>query len=79
MRLARLVGVLSIGRGLAGDEGERYYLEQVGLGRDDYYAGEDDGGGEWIGTGAGLLGATGALDEDGLKALLRGRDPVAGD
>jgi Ti-type conjugative transfer relaxase TraA len=79
MRLARLGGVLSIGRVLAGDERERYYLEQVGQGRDDYYAGEDDGAGEWIGTGASLLGATGALDEDGLTALLRGRDPVAGD
>lgn len=45
--------------------------------RDDY-AGEDDGGGEWLGTGAGLLGARGAVDEDGLTALLRGRDPVAG-
>ncbi|MDQ3740873.1 MAG: relaxase domain-containing protein, partial [Actinomycetota bacterium] len=71
--------MLSIGRVLAGDERERYYLEQVGQGREDYYAGEDDGGGEWLGTGAGLLGARGAVDEEGLTALLRGRDPVRGE
>jgi conjugative relaxase-like TrwC/TraI family protein len=71
--------VLSIGRVLVGDERERYYLEQVGQGREDYYAGEDDGGGEWLGTGARNLGARGAVDEEGLTALLRGRDPVSGE
>ena len=71
-------GVLSIGRVLAGDERERYYLEQVGQGRDDYYAGEGDEGGVWLGSGAGNLGAGGSVDEDGLTALLRGRDPVGG-
>ena len=69
---------MSIGRVLAGDERERYYLEQVGQGREDYYAGEGDGGGVWLGTGAGNLGASGSVDEDGLAALLRGRDPVDG-
>ena len=63
---------LSISRVLAGDERERYYLEQVGQGRDDYYAGEGEEGGVWLGTGAGSLGASGAVDEDGLTALLRG-------
>ncbi|MDQ4125534.1 MAG: relaxase domain-containing protein, partial [Actinomycetota bacterium] len=61
---------------MAGDERERYYLEQVGRGREDYYAGEDDGDAEWLGTGAGKLGARGAVDEEGLTALLRGRDPI---
>jgi Ti-type conjugative transfer relaxase TraA len=78
MRLARLGGVLSIGRVLAGNERERYYLDQVGQGREDYYAGEGDEGGVWLGTGAGTLSASGSVDEDGLKALLRGRDPVGG-
>jgi Ti-type conjugative transfer relaxase TraA len=73
-----LEGVLSIGRVSAGDERERYYLEQVGQGRDDYYAGEGDEGGAWLGTGAGSLGARGSVDEAGLTALLRGRDPVSG-
>jgi Ti-type conjugative transfer relaxase TraA len=70
--------VLSIGRVLVGDERERYYLEQVGQGREDYYAGEGDKGGIWLGSGAGSLGARGPVDEDGLTALLRGRDPVRG-
>ena len=70
--------VLSIGRLLAGDDRERYYLEQVGQGRDDYYAGEGDGGGEWAGTGAQSLGASGEVTPDGLSALLRGTDPVGG-
>jgi conjugative relaxase-like TrwC/TraI family protein len=70
--------VLSIGRVLAGDQRERYYLEQVGRGRADYYAGEGDEGGVWLGTGAGSLGARGSVDEAGLTALLRGRDPVGG-
>ena len=70
--------MLSIGRVLAGDERERYYLEQVGQGREDYYAGEGDEGGVWLGSGAGSLGASGSVDEDGLTGLLRGRDPVGG-
>ena len=70
--------MLSIGRLLAGDDRERYYLEQVGHGRDDYYAGEGDGGGEWAGTGAQSLGASGEVTPDGLSALLRGTDPVGG-
>jgi hypothetical protein len=70
--------VLSIGRLLAGDDRERYYLEQVGQGRDDYYAGEADSGGEWAGTGAQSLGARGEVTPDGLSALLRGTDPVGG-
>jgi len=70
--------MLSIGRLLAGDDRERYYLEQVGQGRDDYYAGEADSGGEWAGTGAQSLGARGDVTADGLSALLRGTDPVGG-
>jgi len=76
--LALLTYVLSIGRLLAGDDRERYYLEQVGQGRDDYYAGEGDGGGEWAGTGAQSLGASGEVTPDGLSALLRGTDPAGG-
>lgn len=34
--------------------------------REDYYSGEGDEGGVWLGTGAGRLGASGSVDEDGL-------------
>jgi hypothetical protein len=68
MGLARPGGVLSIGRVLAGEERERYYLEQVGQGREDYYAGEGEEGGVWLGIGAGSLDARGSVNEDGLTA-----------
>jgi TrwC relaxase len=67
-----LGSVLSIGRVLAGTSASGYYFEQVGQGRDDYYAGEGAEGGEWIGTGVGNLGARGSVDENGLTAPLRG-------
>lgn len=65
--------MLSIGRLLAGDDRERYYLEQVGQGRDDYYAGEADSGGEWAGTGAQSLGASGGVTADRLARHRSGR------
>jgi hypothetical protein len=40
-------------------------------GRDDYYASEGEEGGDWLRSGARILGAAGAVDEQGLSALLR--------
>jgi len=46
--------------------------------REDYYAGEGEAAGVWIGTGAASLGLTGEVGEEGLARLLEGRDPISG-
>lgn len=78
VRLARLPECVVDRPGVGGGRAGAVYLEQVGQGRGDYYAGEVDDGGVWFGAGAGNLGARGSVDEDGLTALLRGRDPISG-
>jgi len=66
---------MSIGKLAAGPGAGRYYIDQVAQGREDYYAGEGEAAGVWLGTGAGWLGLSGRLREDGLVRLLEGRDP----
>jgi len=61
-----------------GPWGRRYYIDQVAQGREDYYAGEGEAAGVWIGTSAARLGLTGRVREEGLARLLEGRDPVSG-
>ena len=54
--------MLSIGKLVAGQE--RYYEQQVELGRDDYYAGRGEATGRWTGSGADETGVekkTGAV------------------
>jgi Ti-type conjugative transfer relaxase TraA len=70
--------MMSIGK-LAGDPGAgRYYIDQVAQGREDYYAGEGEAAGVWMGTGAAWLGLRGEVGEEGLARLLEGRDPGSG-
>jgi conjugative relaxase-like TrwC/TraI family protein len=68
---------LSIGKLVAGQE--RYYEQQVALGRDDYYAGSGEAPGRWLGTGAQALGLEGEADGDAFGALIAGRDPTTGE
>jgi hypothetical protein len=69
--------LLSIGKLVAGQE--RYYEQQVALGRDDYYAGSGEAPGRWMGAGAAELGLDGEVDAEAFGALIAGRDPNGGE
>jgi conjugative relaxase-like TrwC/TraI family protein len=70
--------MLSIGKLAAGPGAGRYYVDQVAQGREDYYAGEGEAAGVWLGGGAASLGLSGEVSEQGLMQLLEGRDPASG-
>ena len=70
--------MMSIGKLVAGPGVGRYYIDQVAQGREDYYAGEGEAAGVWMGTGAALLGLSGEVGEEELARLLEGRDPCSG-
>lgn len=53
--------MLSIGKLGAGQH--RYYLDKVAEGAEDYYSGEGEAEGYWIGGGAGYLGLSGKVEE----------------
>ncbi len=63
----------------AGDAPERYYLEQVAQGREDYYAVEGEAPGRWGGRGGHALGLGGPVADEGLARLLQARDPSSGE
>jgi conjugative relaxase-like TrwC/TraI family protein len=69
--------MLSIGK--LGRGQERYYLDKVAEGAEDYYSGEGEAAGEWIGDAARDLGLEGEVGEDQLVAMLTGRNPVNGE
>ncbi len=69
--------MLSIGK--LGRGQERYYLDKVAEGAEDYYSGEGEAAGEWLGDAAGRLGLEGEVGEDQLVAMLTGRNPVDGE
>jgi conjugative relaxase-like TrwC/TraI family protein len=68
--------MLSIGK--LGTGQERYYLEKVADGAEDYYSGEGEVAGEWIGDAAAELDLSGEVGADQLTAMLTGRNPVDG-
>jgi conjugative relaxase-like TrwC/TraI family protein len=69
-------GMLSIGK--LGTGQERYYLEKVAEGAEDYYSGEGEVAGQWMGDAAAELGLSGEVGGDQLTAMLTGRDPMDG-
>ncbi len=69
--------MLSIGK--LGKGQERYYLDKVAEGAEDYYSGEGEVAGEWIGDAAEELGLSGEVEADQLTAMLTGRNPVDGE
>ncbi len=66
------IGKLGIGQ-------ERYYLDKVAEGAEDYYSGEGEAAGEWIGDAADRLGLEGEITADQLTAILTGHNPVDGE
>ena len=54
---------------------ENYYLAKVARGVEDYYSGEGEAVGEWIGRGAERLGLDGEVDSNELRSLLAGMAP----
>jgi conjugative relaxase-like TrwC/TraI family protein len=71
--------VLAIGKLAAGPTAGRYYVEQIAQGREDYYAGEGEAPGRWVGAGTTVLGIAGDLDEGAVERLLSGRHPQTGE
>src|SRR5262245_64534715 len=57
---------------------ESYYLSKVAQGIEDYYTGQGESAGTWMGRGAARLGLGGDVAGDELRALLAGVDPAAG-
>jgi conjugative relaxase-like TrwC/TraI family protein len=69
----------SIGKLAAGPGAGRYYVDQVALGREDYYAGEGEAPGGWLSSGGASLRLSGEVSEEGVVRLLSGRDPRTGE
>jgi conjugative relaxase-like TrwC/TraI family protein len=69
--------MLSIGK--LGNGQERYYLDKVAEGAEDYYLGEGEAAGEWVGDAASRLGLEGEVTAGQLTAMLTGHNPVDGE
>lgn len=76
MRRGSDCGVLSIGK--LGRGQERYYLEAVAEGAEDYYVYAGEAPGRWAGGGAASLGLSGQVGGEHFTAVLRGHDPSTG-
>src|SRR3954453_9713155 len=71
--------MLSIGR-LSGPDSERYYLDKVARGREDYYAGRGEMPGQWAGSAVDLLMETdGEITGEQFTAILQGKSPLTGE
>ena len=57
---------------------EAYYLGQVAEGLDDYYTGQGEMPGRWLGNAVGALGLAGTVTGDDLRAVLAGLNPGTG-
>ena len=64
---------MSIGKLAAGQQ--EYYLSAVAAGVEDYYTGHGEQPGRWLGGSAELLGLSGTVVPDDLRAVLSGLDP----
>jgi len=54
---------------------EAYYLAQVASGLDDYYSGQGESVGRWVGNAATVLGLDGEVSGEDLRAVLAGLAP----
>jgi TrwC relaxase len=68
--------MLSIGK--LGSGQETYYLERVAEGAEDYYSGQGEAEGEWIGQAAAHFDLENKVEPDQLTAMLTGRNPATG-
>ena len=55
-----------------------YVISSVALGLDEYYAGIGEAPGIWTGRFAPLLGLSGVVDAEDLRAVVEGHDPATG-
>jgi conjugative relaxase-like TrwC/TraI family protein len=69
--------MLTIGK--LGKGQENYYLEKVAEGAEDYYSGEGEEAGQWMGDAAAELGLSGEVSPDQLVAMLTGINPATGE
>jgi conjugative relaxase-like TrwC/TraI family protein len=69
--------MLSIGKLGKGQEG--YYLSKVAEGKEDYYSGEGEEAGQWLGDAAAELGLSGVVEADQLVSMLTGINPATGE
>ena len=65
--------MLSIGKMVAGSE--KYYLDTVAKGQEEYYTGSGEAPGQWLGMGSFGLGLVGEVTPDHLKSVLSGFAP----
>ena len=68
--------MLSIGK--LGTGQETYYLEKVAEGAEDYYSGEGEVAGQWMGDAAAELSLSGEVGADQLTAMLTANNPADG-
>src|SRR3954452_1880721 len=71
--------MLSIGKLAAGPDAGRYYEDAVALGREDYYAGEGERPGRWVGSGAGAPELDREISDGQEVRLLSGEAPKSGE
>jgi conjugative relaxase-like TrwC/TraI family protein len=76
-RPSRRVRVVTIGK--LGKGQQRYYLESVADGIDDYYSGEGEAPGRWLGAGTAELELEGRVYRGQLNAVLTAHDPRSGE
>ncbi|HEY1855419.1 MAG TPA: MobF family relaxase [Solirubrobacterales bacterium] len=69
--------MLSVGK--VGRGQERYYVDKVAVGAEDYYSGEGEAEGYWLGQAAAELELDGKVDPGQLAAMLTGINPVDGE
>jgi conjugative relaxase-like TrwC/TraI family protein len=57
---------------------EAYYLSQVARGLDDYYTGQGEMPGRWLGNATSALGLSGVVTGEDLRAVMAGLNPGTG-
>ena len=65
--------------GKLGHGQEAYYLDSVASGIEDYYAGEGEAPGRWMGSGCEELGLSGEVEATQLRRVLAAEHPANGE
>lgn len=74
--LLRVRVVLSLGKLAPGQQ--RYYLDTVARGAEEYYTGANEAPGPWVGFASSRLGLAGEVDAEELGRVLEHVDPKSG-
>ena len=70
--------MLSIGK-ITNQAQVDYYQQQVARGREDYYRGEAEVPGVWLGAGAPALGLDGQVESEQYQRVMGGEHPHTGE